>query len=112
MHTNKSEKTISVIEAQRHFGNMLQDVAIKGDKFVVERNGEPIAVIVPVQLYEQWKRWKEAFFERIRTAAKLDFIHVIDKKGRAGYAGSTPHLPERVCHAEPAFGDYTGPAPV
>ena len=48
---------------------MLQDVVVKGDRFVVERNGEPIAVIVPVQLYGQWKRRREAFSKRIRTAA-------------------------------------------
>ncbi len=54
---------------------MLQDVAVKGEKFVVERDGEPIAVIVPVQLYEQWKRWREAFFKSIRTAANRSSNH-------------------------------------
>ncbi len=70
MQTNISEKTIAAFEARRQFGKVLQDVAVKGDKFVVERNGEPIAAVVPVRLYEQWKRRREAFFARVRDAAE------------------------------------------
>ncbi len=64
-----SEKTIGAFAARRQFGKLLQDVMAKGDTFVVERNGEPIAAVVPVRLYEQWKRRREAFFEQIRASA-------------------------------------------
>ena len=64
-----SEKTIGAFEARRQFGKVLQDVLAKGDKFVVERNGEAIAAVVPIQLYKQWKQRREAFFVQMREAA-------------------------------------------
>jgi prevent-host-death family protein len=67
--SNISEKTIGAFEARRQFGKVLQDVLAKGDKFVVERNGEPIAAVVPIQLYRQWKQRREAFFAQMREAA-------------------------------------------
>ncbi len=70
MQQQVSEKTIGAFEARRQFGDVLDSVVANGDKFVVERNGKPVAAVVPVQLYEQWKRRREAFFERIRAAAE------------------------------------------
>ena len=64
------EKTVPAFEARRQFGKMLQDVLSRGDKFVVERHGEPVAAVVPIEVYEQWKRSREAFFARLRDAAE------------------------------------------
>ena len=41
-----------------------------GDKVVVERHGEPIAAVVPVHVYEQWKRRREAFFAKMRAVSE------------------------------------------
>ena len=65
-----SEKTIAAFEARRQFGKVLNSVATKGDKFVVEKNGEPIAAVVPVHIYEQWKRERKAFFDEMRGLAE------------------------------------------
>ena len=64
------EKTIGAFEARRSFGRILQDVAAKGEKIVVERHGEPIAALVPIHIYEQWKRRRDAFFDQIDEVAK------------------------------------------
>ena len=61
------EKTIAAFEARRKFGKILQEVAGKGDKFVVERHGEPVAAVVPMEVYENWKRQRTEFFDLIRT---------------------------------------------
>jgi hypothetical protein len=37
---------------------------------VIEKNGEPVAAVVPIELYEQWKRRREAFFEHMRQVAE------------------------------------------
>jgi hypothetical protein len=37
---------------------------------VVERNGQPIAAVVPIEVYEQWKRRREAFFEKVQRVAE------------------------------------------
>ena len=64
------EKTVPAFEARRQFGKMLQDVLSRGDKYVVERHGEPVAAVVPIEVYEQWKRSREAFFTRLKDAAE------------------------------------------
>jgi prevent-host-death family protein len=60
------EKTIGVAEIGQSFGQVLQQIEAKGDKFVIERNGQPVAVIVPLEIYEEWKRHREAFFAKVR----------------------------------------------
>jgi prevent-host-death family protein len=64
------ERIIGAFEARRSFGRILQDVAAKGDKVVVERHGEPIAAVVPIRVYEQWKRRREAFFDQMDQVAR------------------------------------------
>ena len=62
------EKRVSAFDVRRGFGQMLQDILKRGDKFVVERHGTPVAVVVPIEVYEQWKQQRERFFETLRTA--------------------------------------------
>ncbi len=64
------EKTVSAFEARRNFGEILQDVAANGDNIVVERHGRPVAVVVPVHVYEQWQRSRARFFDSVREAAE------------------------------------------
>lgn len=65
------EKTVPAFEARRQFGKLLQDVAGRGHRFVVERHGEPIAAVVPIEVHEQWKRARGAFFAQMREIAEL-----------------------------------------
>ena len=62
------EKTIGAFELRRQFGKVLQEVVAKGDRFVVERHGEAVAAVVPIELYQQWKRSRSAFFDKLRQA--------------------------------------------
>lgn len=63
------EKTVGAFEARRRFGEILQEVAAHGDKYVVERHGKPVAAVVPIEVYEQWKRARSEFFKKIRALA-------------------------------------------
>ena len=62
------EKTINSFEVRRSFGKILQDVSAKGDKFIVERHGMPVAVLVPLTVYEQWKQSRERFVAALHAA--------------------------------------------
>lgn len=62
------EKTVRASELQRNFGKVLQDIDERGDKYIIERHGEPIAAMVPMEVYEQWKRSRSRFFEQLRSA--------------------------------------------
>ncbi len=64
------ERLIPAFEARRQFGKLLQNVTSKGDTYVVERHGEPVAAMVPIELYEQWKQQRSDFFARWRQAAE------------------------------------------
>ncbi len=61
------EKTVGAFEIRRRFGKILEAVTSRGDKFVVERHGEPVAAVVPIEVYNEWKRGREEFFDRIRS---------------------------------------------
>jgi prevent-host-death family protein len=64
------EKVIAAFDARRQFGRVLNDVIARGDRFVVERHGEPVAAVVPIEVYEQWKRQRETFFARWEEVAE------------------------------------------
>ena len=64
------EKTVSAYEARRNFGKVLNEVAGKGDRIVVEKHGEPVAVVVPVEVYKQWQAARQQFFDWIREMAE------------------------------------------
>ena len=63
------EKTVSSQDAPGRFGDLLQGVSDKGDRYVVEHDGVPLAAVVPFSLYAQWKRRREGFFGQIRETA-------------------------------------------
>lgn len=63
------EKTVGAFEIRRQFGKILQDVAARGDRFVVERHGLAVAAVVPMEVYEQWKQARREFFAKVRAAA-------------------------------------------
>ena len=50
------EKTIAAFEARRKFGQLIEEAFYRKDSFVIERSGSPMAVIVPIDAYERWKR--------------------------------------------------------
>lgn len=62
------EKIVSAADVRRGFGQVLQNILTQGTKYVVERHGEPVAAVVPIEIYEQWKQNRERFFETLRTA--------------------------------------------
>ena len=64
------ERQIPAFEARRQFGKLLHNVTAKGDTYVVERHGKPVAAMVPIEVYEEWKQQRSAFFSRWREAAE------------------------------------------
>lgn len=64
------EKVIAAFDARRQFGKLLNDVSARGDNFVVERHGEPVAAVVPIEVYRQWKRQRDEFFANMQAIAE------------------------------------------
>ena len=62
------ERTITALKARRNLGQLLEEVFYKGDHYIVERAGKPMAAVVPVTEYMQWKERRERFFAMIDAA--------------------------------------------
>lgn len=63
------DKKIGAFEARRQFGQILKEVEMKGDSFLIERHGEAVAAVVPIGVYDQWKKDRKEFFDQIKAAA-------------------------------------------
>ena len=48
--------TISTMEVRKHVGDILNRVALRGDEYLVERKGKPLAVLMPVEKAEAIRR--------------------------------------------------------
>ncbi len=62
------EKTINALKARQNLGEILEGVYYKGDQYIVERAGKPMAAVVPISQYLQWKERRERFFTMIDEA--------------------------------------------
>ncbi len=64
------EKLVGAVEAWNDWNDMLQAVAGRGDRYVIELGGERVAAVVPLDLYERWKQERAAFFDQLETMAQ------------------------------------------
>lgn len=57
-------------DARRRLGEVLDGVMANSDTVIIERYNRPIAVIVPVEVYQQWERGRREAFDRIRELSQ------------------------------------------
>lgn len=60
------EKELGITQARIEFSEIVEQVQHRGDSYIINRHGRPAAALVPVQVYETWKRQREQFFDQIR----------------------------------------------
>ncbi len=60
------EKELGITEARQDFSGVLEEVQYRGQSFVINRRGKPVAAVVPLEVYESWKRRRKKFFDAIR----------------------------------------------
>jgi prevent-host-death family protein len=48
-------KRISTLDVRGSLGDLLNRVALRHDEYIIERKGKPLAVMVPVEKWEQMK---------------------------------------------------------
>lgn len=60
------ERKVGISEARKELGNLVEKVQYQGDTYIISRRGTPAAAIVPVQVYENWRRQREELFRLIR----------------------------------------------
>ena len=48
---------VSTMDVRARIGDMLNRVALRHDEFIIERKGQPLAALVPVERLEQMRRF-------------------------------------------------------
>jgi prevent-host-death family protein len=46
-------KKINAMKARQNFGQMIEEVYYRGEQYIIERAGKPMAAIVPLSLLEE-----------------------------------------------------------
>jgi prevent-host-death family protein len=64
------EKVLGVTEARKKFSSIVEQVQYQGDTYLINRYGKPAAAVVPIEVYENWQRQREEFFDLIRKLQK------------------------------------------
>src|SRR3954470_7555111 len=62
---HEMKRRLSAVEARKRLGEVLDGVYYRGDEVVIERAGKPLAVVVPVKLYEQQQKQREASWDAV-----------------------------------------------
>jgi len=91
-------KTVNAVKARGNLGQILEEVYYRGDQYVIERSGKPMAAVVPVEQYEQWMREREAFFQlvdRIRGGNRRTRHEKIEQDIEAATRQASPDPPAR-----------------
>jgi len=55
-------KRVSAIKARQNLGEVMNEVVMKSDEYIVERAGKPLVAIIPVEKYLSMKKEREDFF--------------------------------------------------
>ncbi len=55
-------KRVSAIKVRQNLGEVMNEVVMKSDEYIVERAGKPLVAIIPVEKYLSMKKEREEFF--------------------------------------------------
>jgi prevent-host-death family protein len=64
------DKRIGVAKARSSLSEIVEQVQFRGNAYIINRNGKPAAAVVPIDVYENWKRQRRAFFDSVREMQK------------------------------------------
>jgi prevent-host-death family protein len=75
-------KKISAIKARQNLGQMMNEVALKGDDYIIERAGKPLVAVIPMEKYQSLQRdWDDfiASVEAMSANIKEGDYETVDK---------------------------------
>lgn len=61
-------KKINAVKARQIFGQIMNEVQLRNDEYIIERNGKPIAALVPVWTIINRQKKTENFFTLLDNA--------------------------------------------
>jgi prevent-host-death family protein len=58
-------KKISALKARQNLGQVMNEVALKGDDYIIERAGKPLVAVIPIEKYQSLQQELNEFFESL-----------------------------------------------
>ena len=58
-------KRISAQKARQSFGELMDEVRLRGDRYIVQRGNRPVVAVIPVEEYVAWEKARERLYEKI-----------------------------------------------
>jgi prevent-host-death family protein len=58
-------KKISALKARQNLGQVMNEVALKGDDYIIERAGKPLVAVIPIEKYQSLQQEIKEFFESL-----------------------------------------------
>ena len=58
-------KKVSAMKARQNLGQVLNEVALRGDDYIVERAGKPIAAIISLEKYQSLREERDSALQAI-----------------------------------------------
>lgn len=55
-------RKVNALKVRQNLGQLLEEVYYKGDQYVIERAGRPMAAVVPVWQLKEWQERRARFF--------------------------------------------------
>ena len=68
-------KKISAVKARQNLGQVMNEVALRGDEYVVERAGKPLVAIIPMEKYESMRQELDEVIESLSSMS----AHITEK---------------------------------
>ena len=62
--------TTTALNARKNLGQLLEETFYRGDEFIIERAGKPMAVLISVQEFERLQKQRDedfAVFDQVRA---------------------------------------------
>lgn len=56
-------KTVSAIKVRQNLGQVMNEVSLKDDEYIVERSGKPLVAIIPIETYLNLTGKRQEFFQ-------------------------------------------------
>ncbi len=66
------ERKLGVTEAREKFKDIVDQVQYRGDTYIISKHGKPAAAVVPMEVYENWKNERKAFFNAVREIQSVN----------------------------------------
>ena len=60
-------KKVNSLKARQNFGQLVEEVYYKGDQFIIERAGKPMAAVVPLWQLEDRSQRRERLSANVRS---------------------------------------------